>query len=121
MLIVHLLLCLFYFTVLKPNKSLSVAVDIGGGIGVAVAPEFGSHGSLAERGEGVELVAPRVPKLGEAMEEENDWTFSFLREVNVDAVCPYSSVLYSISLHCFVSPNSRLQIPNLNFKCCAGV
>ena len=98
------------------DVKVSVAGDVGGGVGVAVAPEVGSHGSVAERGEGVELVAPGVPKLGEAMEEENDWTFSFLREVNVDSVCPYSSVLYSISLH-FQIPNHNLEFSIYKCMC----
>ena len=97
------------------DVEVSVAVDVGGSVRVLVALEVGSHGSVAEKGEGVDLVAPEVPKLEETMKEENDWTFSFLREVNVDAIGLYNYVMYS--LHFFVSPNSRFQIPNPNFNC----
>lgn len=42
-----------------------------GGIGVAIATKVGSKDTVAKVGEELELVAPRVPELGEAVEEEN--------------------------------------------------
>ena len=41
--------------------------DVVGGFGVAVAAEIGGDGAVDTGGEGEDLVAPRVPQLGEAV------------------------------------------------------
>lgn len=76
----------------------SVAVDIRWRLAVPVTAEVRSHRTVAEGGEGVDLVALGVPKLGKAMEEENDWTLAFLCKVNINSICLHSPVLYP--LHC---------------------
>ena len=58
----------------------------GRGVGVAVAAEVGGDGAVAEGGEGEELVAPWVPELWEAVEEEDWWAFTNLCNVHVYAV-----------------------------------
>jgi len=47
--------------------------SVGRGVGVAVAAEVGGDGPVAHGGEGQKLVAPRVPKLREAVEEQYNW------------------------------------------------
>jgi hypothetical protein len=60
-----------------------VEARVAGGLNrrvrVAVAAEVESHGSVAERGQGYDLVPPRVPELRETMQEENHWALTFLR------------------------------------------
>lgn len=48
-----------------------VRVVVLRGVGVAVAAEVGGDAAVAAGGEVEELVPPRVPKLREAMEEED--------------------------------------------------
>lgn len=63
------------------EESDEVADDVEGGVGrrrgrrvgVAVAAEVRCDGAVAEGGEGEKLVAPRIPKLREAVDEEYHW------------------------------------------------
>lgn len=69
------------------------------GVGVAVAAEVGGDAAVATGGEVEELVAPRVPELGEAMEEEDGGRRrttirrAGLGYVHVDAIDAQSRVL----------------------------
>ena len=65
----------------------------GRGVGVTVPAEVGGDGSVAEGGESEELVAPRVPELWEAVEEEDWWALTNLCNVHADAVYFEVSVL----------------------------
>lgn len=56
-------------------------------VAVTEAPEVRSYGSVPQRWQSKHLVAPRVPELWEAMEEENRWTGPDWSDVHVYAVC----------------------------------
>lgn len=69
------------------------------GVGVAVATEVGGDAAVAKGGEVEELMAPSVPELGEAMEEEDGGRRrttirrASLGYVHVDAIDAQSRVL----------------------------
>ena len=67
----------------------------GGGRGrsVAVAAEIGCNGPETAGGESADLVAPRVPELGEAVDKHHHGAGAFLRHVHVNAVDGQLSVL----------------------------
>lgn len=62
-------------------------------VGVTVAAKVGGDGAVAEVGEVEHLVAPGVPELREAVEEEHGWTGADLSYVHVYPVCLDGAVL----------------------------
>ena len=70
----------------------------GGGRSLAEAAKVGGDGAVAGGSEGGNLVAPRVPELGEAVEEEHDRAGAFLRHVHGDAVHLHFPPRYPVHL-----------------------
>lgn len=72
-----------------------VGCVVGRGVGVAVATEVGCHAAVAVAGEGEDLVAPGVPELREAMEEEDRRRVGWpgLGDVHGDAIDGHRPVL----------------------------
>ena len=79
------------------DKGDEVSDDVEGGVarsrrrrvGVAVAAQVGSHGSVATSCEAKDLMAPAVPEFGEAVDVEDEWAIPFLCYVHVYAVYAY--------------------------------
>lgn len=68
-----------------------------GGVGVTVATEVGGDGAEAGGGEGGHLVAPGVPRLREAVEEEHQvGALPLLRHVHPYPVRPYPAVAHLV-------------------------
>lgn len=80
-----------------------VARGVGGGVRLAVAAEIRRHGAVAQGGEELHLVAPGVPQLREAVQEEDHGALPFLRHVHVDPVNVHGFVLdaFHLSVLCF--------------------
>jgi hypothetical protein len=89
------------------EKADEVADDVehsvggGGGrrVSVSISAEVGGDAAVAEGREVEKLVAPRVPELREAVEEEDRRACPYRRYVHVYAICAYSGVLYLLHLH----------------------
>ena len=84
----------------------------GGGrrVGVAVAAEVGGDGTVAAGGSREHLVAPRVPELREAVEEEHRRAGARLRNVHVYAVDEDCPMLYLLHLHLSLSVSSSSSL-----------
>ncbi|TQD91849.1 hypothetical protein C1H46_022559 [Malus baccata] len=53
----------------------------GGGVSVATPSEVGGDDAVAEGGEGEDLVAPALPEIGNAVDEEDEWAIPFLGSI----------------------------------------
>lgn len=86
------------------HVEIGVTAAIRRRLRVNITAEVRSHGSVAEMGQSLDLVAPAVPQRREAMDEESDWTLAFLCYVNVYSIYPHSPMLYP---HHYVKPKLR--------------
>ncbi len=64
----------------------AVVGGVRGRVGVAIAAHVGSDGAIARIGEGRELVPPRIPELGEAVDHDDGKAFARLGDMHRDAV-----------------------------------
>ena len=93
---------------ISDHVEICVARRVGRRVRVALAAQVRRHGSVAKRGQGLDLVPPGVPELGEAVEQQDHRALTFLGYVHVDAVDFDRLVLYS--LHLFL-------VVGLSFEC----
>jgi hypothetical protein len=68
------------------ERGHAVRGQLGGGGGPPVAAHVGGDGVVSGGGERGELVAPGIPELGEAVEEDDGRPLARLGQVQVDAV-----------------------------------
>ena len=62
-----------------------VGLDLQGGRGAAVAAHVDGHRPEAGRGDGGQLVPPRVPRFGEAVHQQHQRAAALLDQVDTDA------------------------------------
>jgi len=75
--------------------------SVGRSVGVAVAAEVRGDGPVARSGEGQKLVAPRVPELREAVEEQYHWAWPNGCHVHVYSIRTHRFLLYFLHLFFF--------------------
>jgi hypothetical protein len=64
----------------------AVALDLGGGVGLAVAAHVGRHRAEARVGQRAELMTPRIPGFREAVTQEHDRASALLGHVHANPI-----------------------------------
>ncbi len=66
---------------------LRVLFNLCRAVGLPIAALVGSDGVVARLRQGCQLVPPRIPRLGKAMQKYDQWSLSCFCDMHTNAVC----------------------------------